>query len=142
MFDGVSWGEFLILIVAGLFILGPERLPTAAAWLGRSVRKVREFATGARDQLNSEVGTDLEEFRKPIQDLRQLRNMDPKRAVAKHLFDGDEDPLGMREFDRDMRSNGNGSRDTGTEKPNGAPQSQRSEPLPPGEKPPVDPDAT
>ena len=48
MFDSVGWGEILVLIVAGLFILGPERLPSAAAWVGRSIRQVRKYATGAR----------------------------------------------------------------------------------------------
>ena len=58
MFDSIGWSEILILVVAGLFILGPERLPSAAAWLGRSVRKVREYASGAREQLRSEMGDD------------------------------------------------------------------------------------
>ncbi|WP_091675499.1 Sec-independent protein translocase protein TatB [Amycolatopsis marina] len=135
MFESVGWGEILVLIVAGLFILGPERLPEAAAWLGKSMRKVRDFATGARQQLRDEMGPEFDDFRKPLEDLRGLRDFDPRRAVTKHLFDGDPDPLGVNEF------NGNG----GT-KPNGypataAPQSA-PEPLKPGEKPPVDPDAT
>ncbi|ACU95717.1 Sec-independent protein translocase protein TatB [Saccharomonospora viridis] len=137
MFDNIGWSEILILIVAGLFILGPERLPEAAAWLGRTVRKIREFATGARQQLREEVGTDLEEFRKPIEELRNLRNLDPKQVVTKHLFDGDPDPLGLN----DINGTGNGT--------NGAPQNggytaapRQVEPLKPGEKPPVDPDAT
>ena len=53
MFESVGWGEILVLVVAGLFILGPERLPSAAAWLGKTMRQVREYATGARDQLTS-----------------------------------------------------------------------------------------
>ncbi len=87
MFDSIGWAEILVLVVAGLFILGPERLPDAAAWLGRNVRKVREYATGAREQLKNEMGDDFEELRKPLQDLQQLRNFDPRRAVTKHLFD-------------------------------------------------------
>ena len=88
MFDSIGWAEILVLVVAGLFILGPERLPAAAAWLGRSVRKVREYASGAREQLRSEMGDEsFEEFRKPLQDLQQLRNFDPRRAVTKHLFE-------------------------------------------------------
>lgn len=131
MFDSVGWGEILVLVVAGLFILGPERLPEAAAWMGRSVRKVRDFATGAREQLRQEIGPEFEEFRKPIEDLRGLRNFDPKRAVTKHLLDGDEDPLGLKELDSDSA------------KPNGHPAvSAGREALQPGEKPPVDPDAT
>ncbi|MFO7193958.1 MAG: twin-arginine translocase TatA/TatE family subunit, partial [Thermocrispum agreste] len=39
MFESVSWGEVLVLIVAALFILGPERLPEAMSWVGRTVRK-------------------------------------------------------------------------------------------------------
>lgn len=131
MFDNIGWTEILVIVVAGLFILGPERLPDAAAWLGRNVRKVREYATGAREQLKSEMGDDYEDLRKPLQDLQQLRNFDPRRAVTKHLFD---------DIDSDSGSNG------GT-KPNGytAPPttSKRDElEVKPGEKAPFDPDAT
>lgn len=128
MFESVSWGEILVLVVAALFILGPERLPDAMAWVGRSVRKVREFATGARDQLRSEIGPEYEQFRKPIEELRELRNFNPRRVVTQHLFDGDEDPLGFND------NAGKGA--------NGQPQRVRPEPLAPGEKPPVDPEAT
>lgn len=135
MFESVGWAEILVLIVAGLFILGPERLPEAMSWVGRSVRKVRDFATGARDQMRREMGPEFEEFRKPLQDLRELRNFDPKRAVTKHLFDGDPDPLGLKEIDENVN------------KPNGypgdrVPMREPQQPLSPGEKPPVDPDAT
>lgn len=135
MFDSVGWGEILVLIVAGLFILGPERLPEAAAWLAKSMRKVREFATGAREQLRDEMGPEFEQLRKPLEDLRGLRNFDPKRVVTQHLFDGDSDPLGLNSI------NGNG----GTNGSNGyaaAPTKPQAEPLKPGEKPPIDPDAT
>ncbi|MFC5287291.1 Sec-independent protein translocase protein TatB [Actinokineospora guangxiensis] len=91
MFESIGWAEILVLGIAGLFILGPERLPDAAAWVGRSLRKVREFATGARDQLKNELGPEYDEFRKPIEDLRQLRNFDPKQMMANHLFGDDHD---------------------------------------------------
>ncbi|WAL64873.1 Sec-independent protein translocase protein TatB [Amycolatopsis cynarae] len=133
MFESVGWGEILVLIVAGLFILGPERLPDAAAWVGKTMRKVREFANGARQQLRDEMGPEFDEFRKPLEDLRQLRNFDPRKAITNHLFDGDPDPLGL---------NGTSG---GSSKPNGypaAPAKPESTPLKPGEKPPVDPDAT
>lgn len=133
MFESVGWGEILVLIVAGLFILGPERLPEAAAWLGKTIRKVREFASGAQQQLRDEMGPEFDEFRKPLEDLRQLRSFDPRRAITNHLFDGDPDPLGL---------NGTSG---GSSKPNGYPTVQakpESAPLKPGEKPPVDPDAT
>lgn len=149
MFD-ISWGEFMVLIVAGLFILGPERLPGAAAWLGRSVRQVREYASGAREQLRSELGPEFDELRKPLEDLRGLRNFDPKRAVTRHLLDatGGYDPrddlkVDLPGFNGTNGVNGlNGANGT---KPNGfpaptTPAEQR--PLSPGERPPFDPEAT
>lgn len=135
MFDSIGWGEILVLIVAGLFILGPERLPEAAAWMARSVRKVREFATGAREQLREEMGPEFDQLRKPLEDLRGLRNFDPKRVVTQHLFDGDADPLGLNSITGTNGSNGS---------PAIKPQSSvpQPEPLKPGERPPIDPDAT
>ena len=131
MFDSIGWQEILIIVVAGLFILGPERLPDAAAWLGRNVRKAREYATGAREQLKSEMGDDYEELRKPLQDLQQLRNFDPRRAVTKHLFD---------DIDSDTGSNG-GTKPNGYTAPPATPK--RDDPAhKPGEKAPFDPDAT
>ena len=130
MFDSIGWAEILIIIVAGLFILGPERLPSAAAWLGRNVRKVREYATGAREQLRSEMGDDFDELRKPLQDLQQLRNFDPRRAVTKHLFE-------------DVDAGNGHTKANGHTPPPAAPAAKREDPTPPpGEKAPFDPDAT
>lgn len=141
MFDSVGWGEILVLIVAGLFILGPERLPEAASWMAKSVRKVREFATGAKEQLREEMGPEFDHLRKPLEDLRGLRNFDPKRVVTQHLFDGDTDPLGLGSLNGTTGTNGsNGSNGTAGVKPQSI--SPQAEPLKPGERPPVDPDAT
>jgi sec-independent protein translocase protein TatB len=131
VFDSIGWAEILILIVAGLFILGPERLPAAAAWLGRNVRKVREYATGAREQLRSEMGDDFEELRKPLQDLQQLRNFDPRRAVTKHLFE-------------DIETSNGGTKPNGhTPPPAPAAESPKETPKPsPSGEPKFDPDAT
>lgn len=130
MFDSVGWGEILVLLVAGLFILGPERLPSAAAWVGRSVRQVREYATGARDQLRSELGPEFDELRKPLEDLRGLRDFSPRAAVRRTLFDDmpPEKPNGF------AATNGSGNR--------AAPAPPPVTPLAPGERPPIDPDAT
>jgi sec-independent protein translocase protein TatB len=132
VFDSIGWAEILILVVAGLFILGPERLPDAAAWLGRNVRKVREYATGAREQLRNEMGDDFEELRKPLQDLQQLRNFDPRRAVTRHLFDDVDTPNG-------------GTKPNGHAPAPSTPASApiREDPKPPAtDKPAFDPDAT
>lgn len=139
-----SWVHILILLVAGLFILGPERLPAAAAWLGRSVRQIREYATGAREQLRSELGPEFDELRKPLQDLRSLRDLDPKRAITRHLLDGYDPTEDLRRFDvRDDLRPGTASAGSYGDKPNGYPLPVTVQrPLAPGERPPFDPDAT
>lgn len=146
MLDSLGMWEVLVLLVAALFILGPERLPSAMSWVGRSIRKAREFATGARDQLRDEIGPEFDNLREPIEDLRKLRGFDPKRAVTQHLFEGDEDPLGFNETGNGNGSRSNSGRSTGSSRANGngggATKATPPEPLAPGEKPPVDPDAT
>ncbi len=130
MFDSIGWGEILVLIVAGLFILGPERLPAAAAWLGKSVRQLRGYASGARDQLRSELGPEFDRFREPLNELRGLRGMDPRRAVTRSLFD-DEPP---------RKPNGYTAGAGGV--PQRHPATELARELAPGERPPIDPDAT
>jgi sec-independent protein translocase protein TatB len=130
VFDSIGWPELLVLVVVGLFVLGPERLPQGAAWLGRTVRQVKEYATGAREQIRSELGPEFDELRKPLEDLRGIRNFNPRTAVTKHLFDG-ENPLDG------VTNNGNGYQP----KPADQPKPQQR-PLGPGERPPYDSDAT
>jgi sec-independent protein translocase protein TatB len=95
--DGLEW---VVLALAAIFILGPERLPGAARWLGQSVRKVREFASNAREQLDSELaGSEFDELRKPLEDLRSLRDMNPRRMITQHLLDGYDPAEDLRGFD-------------------------------------------
>jgi sec-independent protein translocase protein TatB len=142
MFENIGWGEILVLIVAGLFILGPERLPGAAQWLGKSVRQVRDFATGARDQLKGELGPEYDELRKPLEDLRSLRGMNPRTAITKHLLDGYDPVEDVKQFD--VRSDFDVN--APAEKRNGYPRATtpaaQQHPLAPGERAPFDPDAT
>jgi sec-independent protein translocase protein TatB len=87
VFESVGWGEILVLALIGLFVLGPERLPGAVRWVADTMRTVREYAAGARDQLRQEIGPEFEELRKPLEDLRSIRDLDPRRAVRRTLFD-------------------------------------------------------
>jgi len=140
VFDNVGWPELLVLALVGLFVLGPERLPAAAAWVANTVRTIRDYATGARDQLRQELGPEFDELRKPLEDLRSVRDLDPRRAVRQNLFS--EPPAD---------GTWSGSATPGTAAPatpapptNGtaAPPRAADRSLGPGEAAPVDPDAT
>jgi len=90
MFSNVGWGEMLILVIAGLVILGPERLPGAIRWTAGALRQVRDYVGGATRQLREELGPEFDELREPLSELNQLRGMTPRAAITKHLLDGDD----------------------------------------------------
>jgi len=48
---GVGMGEFLGLIVLGLFLVGPDKLPNAAKDFARFLHKVRNFTSYASREL-------------------------------------------------------------------------------------------
>src|SRR3569833_1793503 len=111
--------------------------------MAKGVKKVRDCATGAREQLREEMGPEFDQLRKPLEDLRGLRNFDPKRVVTQHLFDGDADPLNLKNITNGSPNLGGANNPNGTNGSNGRPVSQTQatpEPLKPGERPPIDPD--
>jgi len=137
---GLTFDKLLIIAVIAVFLIGPDRLPGYAAQLARLVRSLRAMADGAKERMREEMGPEFDQLRKPLEDLRGLRNFDPKRVVTQHLFDGDADPLGLKGI-----TNGGSTPANGTNGSNGylAGQTQPApEPLKPGERPPIDPDAT
>lgn len=54
MFDA-SFKELLLILIVGLLVLGPERLPKVAAELGKWVARARRTATQLRRQLEREI---------------------------------------------------------------------------------------
>jgi sec-independent protein translocase protein TatB len=140
VFSNIGWSEMMILLVAALVTLGPERLPGAVRWTTQSLRQVRDYASGATTQLKQELGPEFDELRKPLAELNELRGMTPRAAVTKHLLGGDDKIL------RDLESAvpdkkelfGTSSGMPGT--PSSSPS--LSKPLDPNERPPIDFDAT
>ena len=102
MFANVGWGEMLLLVVAGLVILGPERLPGAIRWTSGAVRQVREYLSGATSQLRQDLGPEFEDLREPLSELQKLRGMTPRAALTKHLLDGDDSFL-TGNFDKPVK---------------------------------------
>jgi len=99
MFANVGWGEMLLLVVAGLVILGPERLPGAIRWTSGALRQARDYISGATTQLREDLGPEFEDLREPLGELRKLRGMTPRAALTKHLLDGD-DSIFTGKFDK------------------------------------------
>jgi sec-independent protein translocase protein TatB len=98
MFANVGWGEMLVLVVVGLVVLGPERLPGAIRWTATALRQARDYLTGMTAQLREDIGPEFDDLREPLSELQKLRGMTPRAALTKHLFDGD-DSLFTGKFD-------------------------------------------
>ena len=103
---GLSWAQIGIILLVGVFVLGPERIPTAVTWVMTSLRKLRTMAAGAQAELRKEIGPELDELRrqvadlqslKEIQELRELRDLHPKRLIGKGIL-GDEFSGGISGF--------------------------------------------
>lgn len=99
MFANVGWGEMLILVIAGLVILGPERLPGAIRWTSSALRQARDYVSGATSQLREDLGPEFDDLRQPLNELNKLRGMTPRAALTKHLLDGD-DSIFTGKFDK------------------------------------------
>lgn len=101
MFANVGWGEMLVLVIAGLVILGPERLPGAIRWTSGALRQARDYISGATSQLRDDLGPEFDDLREPLNELNKLRGMTPRAALTKHLLDGDDSVFTGR-FDREV----------------------------------------
>jgi sec-independent protein translocase protein TatB len=99
MFANVGWGEMLVLVVVGLLVLGPERLPGAIRWTSTALRQARDYLSGVTSQLREDIGPEFDDLRVPLSELQKLRGMTPRAALTKHLLDGDDSFL-TGNFDR------------------------------------------
>ena len=106
---GIGLPELAVIAVVAVFVFGPDRLPDLAAQAGRFLRQVKVMANNARDELREELGPEFADL--------ELRDLDPRTIVRKHIYDAMND-------------------DQVTKQPAG------SRPLGAGEIPPYDSDAT
>ena len=85
MFGGLGWPEAAVLLLLGLFVFGPERLPGIAADAGRTLRRLRTYLKGMSDELKSELGPEVADL--------DLRSLHPREFVRKHLLEDDPDEV-------------------------------------------------
>lgn len=76
-------GEFLGLVVLGLFLVGPDKLPTAAKDFARMIHKVRNFTSDASRELKKNLGPGFEDL--------DVKDLTPKNLAKKVLGDALEE---------------------------------------------------
>ncbi|KQR82780.1 preprotein translocase subunit TatA [Arthrobacter sp. Leaf337] len=87
---GINGPEFLLLLIIGVLVIGPSRLPEYTQKLANLVKEVRRMASGAREQIKDEVGIDIDEVDWKKYDPRQY---DPRRIIKEALLDDDTKPV-------------------------------------------------
>lgn len=95
MFSNVGWGEILLLLIVGLVLIGPERLPHIITDVRAMILAARTAIDDAKQTLTGDLGEDFDELRKPLGELSELRKLNPKTALTRTLFDGDDTYLDL-----------------------------------------------
>lgn len=95
---GISGGEFITLIVIGMILLGPDRLPHAARDLARAIRKFRELAAGVTAEFKENLGPGFEDL--------EVADLHPRNIIKKGLageFDQALGGLSLEEIKREVQ---------------------------------------
>jgi sec-independent protein translocase protein TatB len=87
---GINGPEFFLLLIIGVLVIGPQRLPEYTQKLANLVKEVRRMASGAREQIKEEVGIEILDFDWKKYDTRQY---DHRRIIKVSLLDDDPKPV-------------------------------------------------
>ena len=85
---GLSWGQIGIVLLVGVFVLGPERIPTAVAGALGALRKLRALMAGAEAETVGQFGPEIAELRRQLAELRaaagisDLRGLNPTELIG------------------------------------------------------------
>jgi sec-independent protein translocase protein TatB len=133
---GINGPEFILLLIIGVMVIGPQRLPEYTQKLANLVKEVRRMASGAREQIKEEVGIDIDDVDWKKYDPRQY---DPRRIIKEALLDDDSKPVSAGAPAAVAAASGAAAvaADTAPRRPERVIQS-----LPPGEAAPFDTEAT
>lgn len=69
---GVSFGEFVLLALLAMVVIGPRELPRMARTIGKTLSKLRKAATDLREQSGIDEILQNEGIQKDVDDLRKL----------------------------------------------------------------------
>jgi sec-independent protein translocase protein TatB len=87
MFFDFGAGELIGLAILAMILIGPERLPNFAVDAAKFVKRIREMASKATEELKENLGPGFEDL-KPT-------DLNPKSFIKKQLsnvLDDDESP--------------------------------------------------
>jgi len=82
-FLGIGLPEVLVILIITLIVVGPERLPAAAAQIGKMVRQIRQYAAEVTYQFREELDALTQEYEAMQQELK--RTQEELRLVQEQI---------------------------------------------------------
>jgi sec-independent protein translocase protein TatB len=80
--------ELVTIVLLGVIVFGPDKLPKLIQDLGAMIRKLREFSDSAKADLRKELGPEFKDF--------EFEDLNPKTFVRKNLLENDS--LGLKDL--------------------------------------------
>jgi len=111
VFSSIGWPEIFVIVLLGIIVIGPERMPEVIKDVRAAIYAARKAINNAKAELNGEMGSITSEFddiRGPLTQAAQWTRLGPKGAITKALFDGDEsawDDFNPQKMAEDIKSN-------------------------------------
>jgi sec-independent protein translocase protein TatB len=75
----IGGGEIIGLMVLGMILIGPDRMPNVAADAARFLVKLKNMAQSATNELKENLGPGYEDL--------QVKDLLPKTFIKKHIGD-------------------------------------------------------
>ncbi|ADB34488.1 twin-arginine translocation protein, TatB subunit [Kribbella flavida DSM 17836] len=82
---GIGPLELVVIAIVAVLLFGPDRLPEFARTAGRLLRQVRQMVNNAQNDLRTELGPEFADL--------DVRDLNPRSFVRKHLLEGMDDDL-------------------------------------------------
>ncbi|WP_175409222.1 sec-independent translocase [Streptomyces sp. TRM64462] len=82
MFSDIGALELVALVILGVLIFGPDKLPKVIQDVSRFIRRVRDFSESAKQDIRSELGPEFKDF--------EFEDLNPKTFIRKQLTENQD----------------------------------------------------
>ena len=103
----MDFGEVVLILLVAFLVVGPKDLPKAARWIGRMVRKARDFLKEFKKEVGwDEIVGDIQSTASDVKStLNQKELLDQFQGVSKDInksFSGMKDDI--VKMDKEMKA--------------------------------------
>ncbi|GGR76455.1 sec-independent translocase [Streptomyces nojiriensis] len=82
MFNDIGALELVTIVVLGILVFGPDKLPKVIQDVTGFIRKIRAFSDSAKQDIRSELGPEFKDF--------EFEDLNPKTFIRKQLTENED----------------------------------------------------